>query len=191
MTTDTTVLEDAAVEVFAEKVLGDMAGAYSFFMGAIGDRLGLFKDLAGRGRATSHELADRNGLAERYVREWLRGMAAAGYLDYDPVTTQYEMPPHREPVLAEAAGTDFFGAALFNFSANFGDSIHHLLGRSVPGTAYREPSSARPRRQRLDSPHLGSSICWCRSGCRPCRTCTPGWTRERRSATWAAARVTR
>ncbi|MGH3784032.1 MAG: hypothetical protein ACRDRO_26305 [Pseudonocardiaceae bacterium] len=59
-----------AVETFMEKVLGDYAGANAVLMAAIGDRLGLFKDLAARGTVTSPELAARTGLQERYVREW-------------------------------------------------------------------------------------------------------------------------
>ena len=45
---------------------------------ALGDRLGVFKDLAGRGPATGARLAGRTGLNERYVREWPAGMYAAG-----------------------------------------------------------------------------------------------------------------
>jgi len=67
----TGVLEQAAGEAFAERVLGDYAGANAFFMAGIGDRLGLFKELAANGAATSDELATRTRVQERYVREWL------------------------------------------------------------------------------------------------------------------------
>ena len=49
-------------------------------MASIGDRLGLFKDLAASGAATSPELAARTRLQEGYLREWLAGMTAAGHL---------------------------------------------------------------------------------------------------------------
>ena len=68
------IVDQAVVESFMDRVFGDYAGANAFFMGAIGDRLGLFKDLAERGPATSAELAERTGLHERYLREWLGGM---------------------------------------------------------------------------------------------------------------------
>lgn len=158
MSTDTTstvpagadAVDEAAVEAFAEKVLGDMTGAYTFFMAGIGDRLGLFTDLAEHGPATSDELADRTGLAERYLREWLRGMAAAGYLDYDPATGRFDVPAHRVPVLAEEAGPAFLGSSFFNFSTNFGDSFHHLLdafrtGAGVPQHVYGEAQEAIER----------------------------------------------
>jgi SAM-dependent methyltransferase len=98
------VQSETAVEGFAEKVLGDYAGANAFFMAALGDRLGLFVALASNEPQSSAELADRTGLQERYLREWLAGMAAAGYLTYDPPSGCYAMPDAHVPVLAEEAG---------------------------------------------------------------------------------------
>jgi 2-polyprenyl-3-methyl-5-hydroxy-6-metoxy-1,4-benzoquinol methylase len=66
-------------------------------------------------------------LQERYLREWLGGMAAAGYLDYDPATVGYSLPAERVPVLAEESGPAFFGCAFFDFSTNFGETYHQLL----------------------------------------------------------------
>lgn len=137
----TGVLEQAAVEAFAERVLGDYAGANAFFMAGIGDRLGLFKELAANGAATSDELATRSRLQERYVREWLGGMAAAGYLDFDPATSRYALPADHVPVLAEEAGPFFFGSAFFDFSTNFGETYRSLVdafrdGGGVPQGEY-------------------------------------------------------
>lgn len=117
-----------AVQTFMEKVLGDYAGANAFFMAAIGDRLGLFKDLAARGPVTSPELASRTGLHERYLREWLAGMSAAGYLSYQPDTGRYALPAEHAPVLAEEAGRFFLGCAFFDYSTNYGPTFHRLLG---------------------------------------------------------------
>jgi 2-polyprenyl-3-methyl-5-hydroxy-6-metoxy-1,4-benzoquinol methylase len=137
----TSVVEQAAVEAFAERVLGDYAGANAFFMAGIGDRLGLFKELAAGGAATSDELASWTGLQERYVREWLGGMAAAGYLDRDPETGRYALPADHVPVLAEEAGPFFFGSAFFDFSTNFGETYRRLVdafrdGGGVPQDLY-------------------------------------------------------
>jgi 2-polyprenyl-3-methyl-5-hydroxy-6-metoxy-1,4-benzoquinol methylase len=130
-----------ATEGFAEKVLADYAGANAFFMASIGDRLGLFPELAQNGPASSPELAERTGLNERYLREWLAGMAAAGYLDHDPEAEVYSVPPERVPVLADEAGPAFFGCAFFDFSTNFGDTYHRLLdsfrtGEGISQDAY-------------------------------------------------------
>ena len=61
--------ENRAAE-FTGRVLADSAAAATIVLAALGDRTGLFKDLAAHGPATSGELASRAGLCERYVREW-------------------------------------------------------------------------------------------------------------------------
>jgi 2-polyprenyl-3-methyl-5-hydroxy-6-metoxy-1,4-benzoquinol methylase len=106
-TTDT--IDEAKVEAFAGRAIGDLAGAMTTLFCAVGDRLGLMKTLAEHGPATSEELAQRAALQERYALEWLRGMAAAGYLEYDPDTTRFTLPPEHAPVLAQELGPTFFG----------------------------------------------------------------------------------
>jgi len=86
------VTSQAKTEAFLGKVLGDTSGMLVTIMAAIGDRLGLFKDLAAKGPATHSELAKRTGINERYAREWLGGMASAGYLAYDPSSGRFALP---------------------------------------------------------------------------------------------------
>ena len=57
----------------------------------MGDKLGLYRALAGAGPLTPEELATRTGTAERYVREWLNNQAAGGYVEYDPATGRYTL----------------------------------------------------------------------------------------------------
>lgn len=54
-----------------------------------GDRLGLYKAMAGAGPLTPAELAERTGTAERYVREWLSNQAAGGYVTHDEETSRF------------------------------------------------------------------------------------------------------
>jgi len=61
---------------------GMMTGAHVAIMVVLGMRLGLYKALAGAGRLTPDDLARATGLNERWLREWLRGQAAAGIIDY-------------------------------------------------------------------------------------------------------------
>src|ERR1043166_5728430 len=107
--TRTRPIDEAKPGAFTGRVLGDTAATSTIVLAAIGDRLGLFKDLAAAGPATSEELAARTGTNERYIREWLAAMFAAGYLDYDAETGAYELPPEHAPTLAEEPGPAFFG----------------------------------------------------------------------------------
>src|SRR5215475_35187 len=86
MPTPQTTIHQAKQEAFVHKVLGDTSATMTTLLASIGDRLGLFKDLAANGPGTSAEVAGRTGTDERYVREWLGGMTSAGYLEYDADT---------------------------------------------------------------------------------------------------------
>ena len=107
----TAALDQAKVEAFVGKCLGDFSGTMSTLLAALGDRLGLFRNLAKGGPATSAELADRAGVQERYAREWLRGMTAAGYLELDRESGRFGLPPEHVPALAQEAGPFFMCGA--------------------------------------------------------------------------------
>jgi 2-polyprenyl-3-methyl-5-hydroxy-6-metoxy-1,4-benzoquinol methylase len=105
----TQTIDEAAVEAFVGRALGDLSGAMTTLSCALGDRLGLFKALEADGPVSSEDLAARLGLNERYVREWLLAMTAAGYVDYDPNEQRFSLPAEHAPVLAHEAGPVFFG----------------------------------------------------------------------------------
>jgi len=102
-------MDESKAQEFTGRVLTDTAAAATVVMAALGDRLGLFKQLARGGPATSGELASRAGLSERYVREWLDGMRAAGYLEFDGAEDRFWLPAEHVPTLASEPGSAFFG----------------------------------------------------------------------------------
>lgn len=102
-------MDDKRAEQFTGRVLADTAAAATVVMAALGDRLGLFKQLAQAGPATSGELASRAGVSERYAREWLSGMHAAGYLEFNPAEDRFWLPAEHVPALASEPGPAFFG----------------------------------------------------------------------------------
>jgi 2-polyprenyl-3-methyl-5-hydroxy-6-metoxy-1,4-benzoquinol methylase len=77
------------------KMLGDLGGAYSVPTVRIGFRLGLFDALNTNGPATAAELANRTGLAERYVREWSMAQAANGYIMFDAASARFSLSPEQ------------------------------------------------------------------------------------------------
>jgi SAM-dependent methyltransferase len=79
----------------------DMGAVISAPLFVIGEKLGLYKAMAGAGPLTSQELADRAGVAERSVREWLRNQAAGGYVSYDPDSDRYTLPAEHALALAD------------------------------------------------------------------------------------------
>src|SRR5713101_1615111 len=97
-------INQSSQEAFAGKVLGDTGATLTTILASIGDRLGLFKDLAAHGPSNSAELASRMGIQERYAREWLGGMTSANYVEYDPATRRFTLPPEHAAVLAQEGG---------------------------------------------------------------------------------------
>ncbi|WP_164156230.1 class I SAM-dependent methyltransferase [Sandarakinorhabdus rubra] len=80
------------------KMLGDLGGAFSVPTVRIGFRLGLFKALADAGPLSAAALAQRTGLAERYVREWAMAQACNGYVSLDPGTGAFFLTPEQAMV---------------------------------------------------------------------------------------------
>ncbi len=105
-------MDQQKVEALAFRVVGDMAGSFSMALGHIGDRLGLFRAMAGAGPVTSEELASTTGLNERYVREWLKAMVAAEYIDYDAASGRFVLTPEQAYVLADDDSPLSVGGAL-------------------------------------------------------------------------------
>jgi SAM-dependent methyltransferase len=106
----TQVIDEAKVEAFVGKVLTDVSATTTAVLAAIGDRLGLWKDLATKGPATSDELAVRTNIHPRYAREWLGAMATAGYIEHAGGT--FTLPAEHVPALAQERGPVFFGGCL-------------------------------------------------------------------------------
>jgi 2-polyprenyl-3-methyl-5-hydroxy-6-metoxy-1,4-benzoquinol methylase len=98
---------------FVGKVITDCAATVSVALAVIGDRLGLYRALAGGAPVTSVELARRTQTSERYVREWLINQAAAGYLDYEPRTGRYGLSDeHAVALLNEDSPFNVAGALM-------------------------------------------------------------------------------
>jgi SAM-dependent methyltransferase len=70
---------------FVGRAVGDVGAVLGGAMVVIGDKLGLYRSMAGAGPLTPAELAARTGTAERYVREWLSAQAARGYVSYEGI----------------------------------------------------------------------------------------------------------
>jgi len=94
-------LDTKKLDALLARAIGDLSAGYGGVMISLGNRLGLYKAMAGAGPLNSREVAGRAGCAERYVREWLGSQVAGGYLAYHAVSDTYEMTPEQAFVLAD------------------------------------------------------------------------------------------
>jgi SAM-dependent methyltransferase len=86
---------------FVFRVVGEVGATLNTALVVMGDRLGLYRALAGAGPLSPADLADRTGTAERYVREWLNAQAAGGFVTYDPDSGRYTLPPEQAMALTD------------------------------------------------------------------------------------------
>lgn len=137
--TDSPAIDEERVAAFAEQVFGFYTGGFVTFMIDLGVRTGLLEAIA-EGPATSVELADRAGLDERYVREWLGAVVTAGIVDYDPATTTYALPAEHAVCLTgeselNMAPLSLLSGLLAKHIEAVAASFQH--GGGVPYEAYR------------------------------------------------------
>lgn len=138
-TTSTSAIDQATVEEFTGELIGLYTGGLLTYMVDIGHRTGLF-DAAAERPGTSQEIADRAGLQERYVREWLGAMVTGGIFRYDAVTATYSLPA--EHALCLSGPGAFNLAPLSQLSTHLGKYVHQVArafseGGGVPYEEFR------------------------------------------------------
>jgi SAM-dependent methyltransferase len=94
-------LDEQKLMDFVFKAVDEVGATLNAALVVMGDKLGLYRALAGSGPLTPAELAERTETTERYVREWLGAQAAGGYVTYDAETGRYALPPEQAVALTD------------------------------------------------------------------------------------------
>jgi SAM-dependent methyltransferase len=110
--TEAANLDPELLAAFALRVWLYKQGEVVSLMVHLGDRLGLYRAMAGRGPVTPAGLAARTGLQERWLLEWLRSQAAAGLIATADGEL-FELSPEGAAVLADESGSLWFAAGAF------------------------------------------------------------------------------
>ena len=106
-TVQSNAIDPTKLDALLARAVGDLSAGYGGVMVSLGNRLGLYKALAGAGPLSSRELASRASCAERYVREWLNSQVAGGYIAYHAISDTYELTPEQAFVLADEESPAF------------------------------------------------------------------------------------
>jgi SAM-dependent methyltransferase len=137
--TTISVINEERLNAFLGQVVGEMGAALSAVLVDIGDKLGLYRALAAAGPLTSDELAERTGINERMVREWLANQVAGGYLDYDARAGRYALPPEHALALADEESPAFVQGGFQVLAAAFRDEPKIIEAfRSGTGLGWHE-----------------------------------------------------
>jgi SAM-dependent methyltransferase len=111
MSTTAQTIDQAKLDEFMGRFVGDLGAALSAALVVIGDRLGLYRAMADGEPVTAEELAQRTGTDARYVREWLSNQAAGGYVTYDPQQAAFSLTPEQSLALAQEGSPAFVPGA--------------------------------------------------------------------------------
>lgn len=132
-------MNNEATKQFGAKLVGIYTGAVLTQLIEIGYAVGLF-EASRAGPATSEELAQRAGLKERYVREWLGAMATSGIYRYEAKSDRYELPDEHASMLTGDSAQNV--APMSRMLVHFGSHLPKLAacfraGGGIPYSAYR------------------------------------------------------
>jgi SAM-dependent methyltransferase len=162
-TTDTSAVDDAAVEAFAQRIFGAYVDSVLVLMIDLADRTGMLDGLA-VAPGTSDEVAARAGLDERYVRECLGALVTGGLVGYDPITGRYRISAEQALCLTGERATNL--APLSRLTTLL---AHHVAegaevartGGGIPYERFRPDFTAVMdgiSRRVFDGPLLGSIV---------------------------------
>lgn len=96
-------------EAFGDNLMNVLNQSAQALLLSIGHRTGLFDYMDEQDFADSDKIAGASGLNERYVREWLKGMAAAKVLETDETGEKFKLPGEHAAFLTRRAGGDNIG----------------------------------------------------------------------------------
>jgi SAM-dependent methyltransferase len=111
MSTTTQTIDQAKLDDFMDRFVGDLGATISAALVVIGDKLGLYRTMGDGDLLTAEELASRTGTDARYVREWLSNQAAGGYVSYDPASERFFLTSEQSLALAQEGSPAFIPGA--------------------------------------------------------------------------------
>ncbi|HWF35346.1 MAG TPA: methyltransferase domain-containing protein [Solirubrobacteraceae bacterium] len=107
----TQAIDEAKLNEFMGRFVGDLGATVSAALVVLGDRLGLYRAMGDGEPVSAEELAARTGTDARYVREWLSNQAAGGYVSYDADTGAFFLTPEQSLALAQEGSPAFVPGA--------------------------------------------------------------------------------
>lgn len=94
---------------FVFRAVEEAGAALNCALVVMGDRLGYYRSLAEHGPSTPAELAEHTETDARYAREWLNAQAAGSFVEYNPSTGRYHLPPEQAVALTDETSPAFVG----------------------------------------------------------------------------------
>ncbi|MDB5519153.1 MAG: SAM-dependent methyltransferase [Tardiphaga sp.] len=131
--------DEAKLNAFVGRMLGDLGALTNSVLVHVGDQLGLYKALRKAGSTDSIALAKQTGTSERLLREWLSAQAAQGYVTYDRDTKKFSLSVEQAMVFADDESPVFM-AGFFDIAAGLFHDVPKIVNafKSGGGLAWHE-----------------------------------------------------
>jgi SAM-dependent methyltransferase len=136
------VIDEDKLMSFVFRAIDEVGATLNTALVVMGDRLGYYRALAANGPLTASRLAELTGTGEHYAREWLNAQAAGSYLDYDPTTGAYTLPPEYAIALTDENSPAFL-PGFFQIAHGTARDAHDVIeaARSGDGIGWHEHNS--------------------------------------------------
>jgi hypothetical protein len=95
-------IDKDSLREFIKQTGSAVSAGFNCAISVLGDRLGLFRAMAGGEPVTSEGLARQLDLHERWVREWLYHQACVGQVNFDEDAGTFHLSPEAEAVLVDS-----------------------------------------------------------------------------------------
>jgi ubiquinone/menaquinone biosynthesis C-methylase UbiE len=95
------VVDEVKLNELLGKAVNEWGAAEGALLTFAGDKLGLFKAMAGAGSLTPEELAKKTETHPRIIKEWLAAQAAGGFIIYNPAAGTYTLPEEQAFALTD------------------------------------------------------------------------------------------
>ena len=145
-TTNQAPVDADKLERFVFRAVEEVGATLNAALVVMGDRLGLYRGLAGAGPLIPRELAACSGAAERYVREWLNAQAAGGYVDYHPGEGAYSLPPEHAVAFCDEDSPAYLPGLFQNALGSVLDSPTRRSSAPTTTRSRSAPPAAAPSR---------------------------------------------
>lgn len=127
-------IDEGKLHELLGRFVTDLGGSFHANNAVMGDRLGLYAALQAVMPATPEQLAAEAGVGVRYVREWLNGQAAGGYVTYDPTAGCFLLSEEQAFALAAADGMHL--AAAFHIPVAVSKNIERITEAARTGGGF-------------------------------------------------------
>ncbi len=168
-TTDVPEVDPDLLPLAAFTVYSIKQGEMLAVMMQLGDRLGLFRSMAHGRPATSSEIATAAGVEERWAREWLYAVSAAGVVQHtrEDDVEQFHLTPEMSVILGQPEhpaysgavfGAPVSGATVDRLVEAFQTGVGFGWGDHGGDTAHMQASMSAGRQQHFLVPVVLASV---------------------------------